>query len=70
MQKLCVAVRHQGPDTGDDWDAHVFDTFNEVAELVGIKYGLRYRILRARFDLVLEPTDLFLDWCPCSRRRR
>src|SRR6185503_1197664 len=44
----------------DDRDADVLNTLQKITQLTGIEYRLRDRILRARFDLPLEPFDLFL----------
>ena len=38
----------------------MFDAFQKITQLTGIKHGLRDRILRARFDLPLKPLNLFV----------
>src|SRR5207245_9558374 len=53
-----VGDKRQG--ASDYRNSRILDTFNEVTQLLNVKYWLRDRILRTRLNLVFEATNLLV----------
>ena len=56
-QKFRVAQRYERPDPGDNRDAHVLDSTEELLQLLHVEDGLSDGILGTGLNLPLEPLE-------------